>query len=245
MDRRARYPESSLWETPAGRAWLIRLVVATLLVFGLKRGVGAGTLSEFFSRLRLEGHVGCSPSALRSVIHTWERLLLDTAAAWEQEGIAPGEIRPVIGAVEETFLQRMMLVFMDLATGYVLLEEVAADRSYTTWFDRANERLTTFGTEVLYRVSDRAKALIKLAHTGLRCPSIPDLFHLGHDLAKSYSLAIFGRLRHAKRELDQAKQGLEKLQQNTQTNSAQVAQAQSRIAACATSVHHWQEAGRA
>jgi hypothetical protein len=27
------------------------------------------------------------------------------------------------------------------------------------------------------------------------CPSIPDLFHLGHDLAKGYALAIFGRLR--------------------------------------------------
>src|SRR5215470_5799237 len=211
MDRRDRYPESSCWETPAGRAWLIRLVVATLLVFGLKRGVGAETLSEFFSRLRLEGHVGCSPSALRSVSSTLERLLLETAAAWEKEGIAHGEIRPVIGAVDETFLQRLMLVFMDLATGYLLLEEVAVDRSFDTWFDRANARLTTFGTQVLYLVSDRAKALIKLAQKGLCCPSIPDLFHLSHDLAKGYSLAIFGRLRHAKRDLKHAKQRLETL----------------------------------
>src|SRR5918911_4266425 len=171
MDRRDRYPESSLWETEPGRAWLIRLVVATLFVFGLKRGVGAETLSEFFSRLHLEAHVGCSPSALRTVMHLLERLLLDTAAAWEQEGIAHGEIRPVIGAVDETFLQRMMLVLMDLATGYLLMEEVAADRSFDTWYDRANNRLTTLGTEVLYLVSDRAKALIKLAHTGLRWPS--------------------------------------------------------------------------
>jgi hypothetical protein len=224
MDRRDRYPESSFWETPAGRAWLIRLVVATLLVFGLKRGVGAETLSEFFSRLRLDGHVACSPSALRTVMHTLERLVLETAAAWEKEGIAHGEIRPVIGAVDETFLQRMLLVFMDLATGYLLMEAIAADRSYATWFDRTNERLTTFGTEVLYLVSDRAKALIKLAHTGLGCPSIPDLFHLGHDLAKSYSLTIFGRLRQAKRELEQAKQHLEKSQQNTEANSTPIAQ---------------------
>src|SRR5215471_2040392 len=181
IDRRDRYPESSVWETEAGRAWLIRLVVATLFVFGLTRGVGADTLSEFFGRLRLAGHVGCSPSALRTVMHRLERLLLETAAAWEKDGIAHGEIRPVIGTVDETFLQRMMLVCMDLATGYVLMEEVAADRSFDTWFDRASERLTTLGTEVLYLVSDRAKALIKLAHTGLRCPSIPDLFHLGHD----------------------------------------------------------------
>src|SRR6267143_779415 len=245
IERRDRHPESSLWETEAGRAWLIRLIAATLLVFGLKRGVGAETLSEFFGRLRLDSHVGCSPSALRTMMHMLERLLLETAAVWEKEGIAHGEIRPVIGAVDETFLQRMMLVFMDLATGYWLMEEVSADRSYATWFDRANARLTTFGTEVLYLVSDRAKALIKLAHTGLRCPSIPDVFHLGHDLAKGYSLAIFGRLRQAKRALEQAKQPLEKLQKNAQAEPAQVAQTQSRIAACATSVNHWQEVGSA
>jgi hypothetical protein len=245
IERRDRYPESSLWETEAGRAWLIRLIVATLCVFGLKRGVGAETLSEFFSRLRLEGHVGCSPSALRTVMHMLERLLLETAAAWEKDGIAHGEIRPVIGAVDETFLQHMMLVFMDLATGYVLLEEVAADRSFATWFDRANERLMTFGTEVLSLVSDRAKALIKLAHTGLGCPSILDVFHVGHDLAKGYALCIFGRLRHAKRDLEHAKQRLETVQQNAQADRAQVTQAQTRVAACATSVKHWQGVGRA
>ena len=71
------------------------------------------------------------------------------------------------------------------------------------------------------------------------------MFHLSHDLAKSYSLAIFGRLRQAKRELEHAKQGLEKLQKNLQTDSAQAAQAQARVAACATSVKDWQEVGRA
>jgi hypothetical protein len=240
IGRRDRYPESSLWETEAGRIWLIRLVVATLFVFGLKRGVGAETLSEFFSRLRLEAHVGCSPSALQRVMHTLERLLLETAAAWEKEGIAHGEIRPVIGAVDETFLQRMMLVFMDLATGYLLMEEVAADRGFDTWYGGVNERLTTFGTEVLYLVSDRAKALVKLAHTGLGCLSIPDLFHLSHDLAKGYSLAIFGRLRQAKRVFEHAKQRLETLQKNTQAERVQIEQAQALVADGETSVNHWQ-----
>jgi IclR helix-turn-helix domain len=245
MDRRDRYPESSLWATPAGRAWLIRLVVATLFAFGLKRGVGAETISAFCGRLRLEAPVGCSPSALRHVMHTLERLIVETAAAWEKDGSAHGEIRPVIGAVEETFLQRMMLVFMDLATGYLLLEEVAADRSFDPWFARANARLTTFGPEVLSMVSDRAKALIKLAQKGLGCPSIPDVFPLGHDLATSYALALCGRLRQAKRELEHPTQPLEKVQTNTKADPAQVAQAQARVAAWATSVHHWQEVGRA
>jgi uncharacterized protein DUF6399/IclR-like helix-turn-helix domain-containing protein len=245
MDRRDRYPESSLWETEAGRTWLIRLMVATLFVFGLKRGVGAETLSEFLGRLRLDSHVGCSPSALRTVMHMLERLLLETAAAWEKAGSAHGEIRPVIGAVDETFLQRMMLVFMDLATGYLLMEEVTADRSFDTWYDRANDRLTTLGTEVLYLVRDRAKALIKLAHMGLGCLSIPDLFHLSHDLAKGSSLAIFGRLRQAKRDLEHAKQRLETLQQNAQAERVHIEQVQTRVAACATALNHWQGVGSA
>ena len=103
----------------------------------------------------------------------------------------------------------------------------------------------TFGTEVLSLGSDRAKALIKLAHTGLGCLSIPDLFHLSHDLAKGYSLAIFGRLRQAKRDLEQAKQRLGVLQKNAQGDRVQVAQAQARVAACATSANHWQGVGSA
>jgi hypothetical protein len=239
MDRRDRYPESLFWETEAGRTWLIRLVVATLFVFGLKRGVGAETISEFFDRLHLEAHVGCSPSALRRVMHTLERLVLETAAVWEQEGMAHGKIRPVIGAVDETFLQRMILVFMDLVSGYVLMEEVAADRTYDTWYDFVNGRLKTFGTEVLYLVSDRAKALVKLAHTGLGCLSIPDVFHLSHDLAKNYSLTIFNRLRQAKQALEQARQRLEALQ-SAQTDGVQVEQAQGLVEACETSAKHWQ-----
>ena len=111
-----------------------------------------------------------------------------------------------------TDCNRMMLVFMDLASGYLLMEEVAVDRTYDTWYRCINGRLKTLGIGVLYLVSDRAKALVKLAHTGLDCLSIPDLFHLSHDLAKGYSLSIFGRLRQAQQALAHARQRLETLQ---------------------------------
>jgi hypothetical protein len=136
--------------------------------------------------------------------------------------------------VDETFLQRMMLVFMDLASGYLLMKAVAVDRSYHTWYSGVNERLKTFGIGVLYLVSDRAKALIKLAQTGLGCLSIPDLFHLSHDLAKGYALAIFGRLRQAMQALAQAKQRLESLH-NSQADRAQ-GRVQPLVADCERSV---------
>src|SRR2546427_12629512 len=66
--RRDRPPESWVWETDAGRRWFIRLVVAVLYLCGLKRGVGAETMREFFRRLHLERQVECSPSGLRGVL---------------------------------------------------------------------------------------------------------------------------------------------------------------------------------
>lgn len=240
MERRDRHPESWLWETEEGRSWLIRLVVAALCIFGLKRGVGAETISEFFGRLRLETHIGCSPSALRGVMDVLEVVILETAAAWEHQGVTAGEMRPIIGAVDETFLERMMLVFMDLASGYVLVEEVAADRSYDTWYAVVTVRLATLGVGVRYLVSDRAKALIKLAETGLECLSVPDLFHLLHDLTTSSSLAIFRRLRQAQQALRQAQERLAACQESHPGGVA-VQQARALVEAHAAEVQRWQQ----
>src|SRR5262245_24445709 len=89
--------------------------------------------------------------------------LLETAEVWEQDGCAGGEMRESIGAVEETFLARMILVLMDRATGSLLLEAVADERTYTTWKALVEERLKALGTGGLYGGSDRAKALMQLA----------------------------------------------------------------------------------
>jgi hypothetical protein len=212
MERRDVHPESWWWETEDGRRWLTRLVVATLYLFGLKRGVGIDTMSAFFARLRLETQVGCSPSALRGVMQALEAALLETVGAWEKEGPADGEGREIIGAVDETFFEQMILVFMDLKTGYLLREEVAADRTYPTWQALVEERLTALGTHVLYVVSDRAKALIQLAEQGLECLSIPDFFHLMHEIVKSYSLALGRRMRQAYKALTDAQEALTRLQ---------------------------------
>ena len=140
MQRRDSHPESWWWETAEGRQWLTRLVLATLYTFGLKRGVGLDTISEFFVRLHLATQVGCSASALRGVMQTMEAALLETTVAWEQEGQTSGEVREIIGAVDETFLERMILVCMDLPTGYLLLEAVAVDAVLVARLARARHQ---------------------------------------------------------------------------------------------------------
>jgi Family of unknown function (DUF6399)/IclR helix-turn-helix domain len=238
--RRDRRPQSWFWETREGQQWLIRLVMATLYLFGLKRGVGAETLSDFFVRLGLQSQIGCSPSALRHLMQVLEQAILETTQGWEREGVAQGQIGPIIGGVDETFLERLMLVFMAHSSGYLLIEEPAEDRTYNTWHTRVTARLERLGTRVLYLVSDRAKPLIKLGKMGLGCLSVPDLFHLIRELVKGYGPAVCLRLRQARQALKIAQECLATCRASDPSSEACL-QAQVEVEACQAEVMRWED----
>jgi hypothetical protein len=244
MARRGGHPESWWWETAAGRQGFTRLVVATLSTFGLNRGVGMDTRHEFFVRLHLATQVGCSPPALRRVRQTWEATILETAAPWEQEGGATSAGREGIGAVDETFLERMLLVCMDLVSGSLLCEEVAEDRSYDPWDALVEKRLTALGAQVRYVVSDRAKALIELAAKGLECLSMPDCFPLMHDIVKSDSLAMGRRLQQARQAWQKAEEQLHKHHAG-ETQSQGYREAQQQVEAKQAEGTRWEALQRA
>src|SRR5262249_47353832 len=108
-----------------------------------------------------------------------------------------------------------------------------------TWYALVEPRGETWGTAGVSRVSARAKARIKLAETGLGCLSIPDVFHLIHDLVKSYAWAMLGRLRHARQALSQAQERL-RLCQGADPSGAEAQQAQAVVEARATQVQPWE-----
>lgn len=95
-----------------------------------------------------------------------EAALRETAGAWEKDGRARGEVRESSGAVEETFLERMLLVFRDLPTGDLLRAEVAEERTSATGKALVEERLKALGPGVRDLVSDRAQALSQLTDKG-------------------------------------------------------------------------------
>ena len=182
MERRDRHPEAWWWDTAAGRHWLTRLVVATLYTCGLKRGVGMATLSAVFARVRLETQVGGSPSAFRGVTQTLEAPLGETAAAWEQDGVAAGAVRERIGAVDDPFVAPRLRVFQEVRTGDMVQETGADERPYATGKALVDERLQALGTSVLSVVRDRAKALMQRAAKGLECLRRPDGLPVVHAL---------------------------------------------------------------
>jgi hypothetical protein len=143
---------------------------------------GCGEVVAVFKLIRIHDHVGVSESALRTQIQQMELLLPQFQAACEQQ--ANTQKRKAVVAMDETFSVSFDLVLMDLSSGYLLLEDISDDRCYETWYAKTSPRLEALGIEVSHAISDRAKALIKLAVTGFECDSGADLFHAQQDLSR-------------------------------------------------------------
>jgi hypothetical protein len=201
LERRNQHPESWLWETEEGFRWLIILVCATIYMFGIRGGMGMGTIAEFFILLRVDTHLGVSPSSLFRLTSKIEQLILAYKETYEQK--KDGLAHAIVGA-DETFFEQVILVMMELSSGYILLEEPAADRTFLTWKEKAQQALQDLGMRVRYMVSDQATALTKLALEGLGCQRIPDLFHAMHDLVKLMGSRFSTRLNRGHTKLSKA-----------------------------------------
>jgi len=89
---------------------------------------------------------------------------------------------------------------MELASGFIFSEVECENRTYQTWWAQVSEWFNQGQWDCRGLVSDGA--LVKLALSGLGCPSLPDMFHLLYALSKSIGSAI------ARQELQQH-QGLQ------------------------------------
>lgn len=176
--RRRNQQSELLWlETEAGYAWLKMLVLGVVYYFGIQRGVGCEQLSSFFRAIRLEAHVGVSSSALRTLKTQMEATILAYEQAQAEHCQASAGIDICVGG-DETFFGLPILVMVELASGYIFTEAKSEDRRYQTWHEQIGSWWQQSGWQCHFMVSDRARALVKLALEGLGCVSVADWFHV-------------------------------------------------------------------
>ena len=201
--KRNNHPESHFWETEEGKTWLNLLVIAMIYEFGIKGNQGADRMSDFCKRIRIEKHIAVSPSRLRETRREIEKLVVEFQQA--QEKVHKGKKRDIIAAGDETWLgDRTLLVLMDLVSGYLVLETEAENRSYATWWEKAESRLKEMGLQVKHFISDRGKSLIKLATSGFRVCAGADIFHAQYDISKWLGRSLHGKISRASKQLREA-----------------------------------------
>lgn len=147
--------------------------------------------------------MGVSESALRTLLNKMEILLSQFQEECEKS--IKKQPRKIVAGLDETFFSHfMILVMMDLRSGYLLLEDIAEDRCFDTWYQKIAPRLESLGIEVNHAISDRAKALIKLAVTGFECESGADVFHAQQDVSRWLGAKLGKRVTTAEKNLEVA-----------------------------------------
>ena len=203
IQKRNLHPESHFWERAEGMAWLKLLVFGAIFHFGIRHGVGADMISDFFQLLHLEKHVGVSAPSIKTMRKKIEKLIIEFQEIHELSDMSAKPLK-VVGGVDETFFDEMVLVLMDLSSGYIFFEEASDNRTYQTWFQKTKTAVQHLNLDIQYFVSDRAKALIKLGETGFNCPSIPDLFHAEYEIVKTFGPAFGKKISALAKKIDKA-----------------------------------------
>lgn len=130
--RRKKRIESSgtdQWETAWGQWYLKRMIISTIYTFGIKGGVGSARISEHFGHLQLEGTGAVSESSIRRLTKEIEANILwykelQEAGLQEEARQEMKELKVVLG-LDETWLDEMLLVCQELASGYIFLKKQA------------------------------------------------------------------------------------------------------------------------
>ena len=203
--RRNQYAESELWETARGSAWLNRLVIGVLYHFGIKHGIGAESLCEFFKSIHLETHVGVSPSALRQLKHRVEEVIVAYEDS-QSEQCQPDNQPGICLGGDETFFGLPILVLVELASGFIFTETECENRQYATWRRQVEAWWDASKWQCHFMVSDGARALVKLALSGLGTVSVADLFHAMRALARPIGSALGRQLAQVEKQLDTLQQ---------------------------------------
>jgi hypothetical protein len=209
-DQEKKAPESSWWNSEAGSAWLKLLVCGIVYYFGIKQGMGSGSLSEFFKAVGLDGQVGSSPSALRQLRARMQERIL----AYETEQLEhcqPKAGQGICVGGDETFFGGLpILVMIELSSNYILTEVETDNRTYDTWMEQIAQWWSGKKWRCHFMVSDEARALIKLAVSGLNTVHVPDLFHVLLAVGQPLGRTLGRQISQLQRQLEKLKPQLDK-----------------------------------
>jgi hypothetical protein len=191
-------------ETPEGVQWLRQILVAAHWCITELGGAGIRVVDEFLELSGLSAFIGASYGTQQAFHAELERQIL--ACASEQRAALAKAMphRTLSVAEDETWKDGMRLVAIDPVTGFLLVEQVAEERSAAAWTQALEHGLARLNVTVEQGTSDEAKGLLAHVQRDLGAHHSADLFHLQHEVSKATSLSLARAQQQAEAEEAQA-----------------------------------------
>lgn len=203
----------AFFESPAGTAFLHRLVLAAQFVIPLLGTGGIRMVCLFLELSGLDQFVAASYGAQQQVTVAVEEAVVEFSQE-EQERLSK-DMKPkqITICEDETFHPAICLVAIEAVSNFILLEGYAENRRAKTWTDALGEATEGLRVEIIQSTSDEGKGLLRHVETDLGVHHSPDVFHVQHEVVKGISAALASKARKAKQAACEAKEKVNKLQE--------------------------------
>jgi hypothetical protein len=192
-------------ETPEGVQWLRQILVAAHWCITEIGGAGIRVVDEFLELSGLSAVIAASYGTQQRFHAELEQQIL---ACVPEQRDALAKVMPhrtLSIAEDETWKDGMRLVAIEPVSGFILVEQVADERSAAAWTQALEHGLEGLNVTVVQGTRDEAKGLLAHVQRDLGAHRSPDLFHLQHEVSKAMSLSLKRAEQQAEAEEAKAK----------------------------------------
>jgi hypothetical protein len=211
----------AFFESPAGAAFLHRLVVAAHLVMTLVGPCGIRQVCLFLELTGLHVFVAASYGPQQKVSVAIEKAVVEFDQAEKQrlaQGMPPKQITV---CQDETFHPETCLVAIEPVSNYILLEKYVENRKAETWTQSMAAATKGVPVELVQSTSDEGRGIRHHVEEDLGIHHSPDVFHVQHDVVQGSSVVLANRKRQAEQSVAEAAQQVSRLKEAQSTNVKQ------------------------
>jgi hypothetical protein len=208
----------AFFESPAGAAFLHRLVLAAHLVMTLVGPCGIRLVCLFLELTGLPVFVAASYGPQHKVSVAIEKAVVEFDQAEKQrlaQGMTPKQITV---CQDETFHPETCLVAIEPVSNYILLEKYAENRKAETWTQSMAEATQGLPVELVQSTSDEGRGIRHHVEEDLGIHHSPDVFPVQQDLVQGSSVVLANRKRQAEQAVAEAAQQVSRLKEAQSTN---------------------------
>lgn len=187
----------AFFESPAGLAFLQRLVLAAHLVMNNLGNCGIRLVAAMLDLAGLGPFIGLSYGAHQKVAMNMQEGILKYEGEQRPQLAAQMPHKKITVCEDETFpAGGMCLVAVEPVSGFIVLEEYSKKRDAETWNTALQEATRDLKVDIVQSTSDEASALLCHAKEQGAHHS-PDLFHVLHEVNAALVLPLRGRTTQA------------------------------------------------
>lgn len=195
---------TAFFESPAGTAFLHRLILTVHVIITLMCGNGVRLVCLFIELTGLNRYVADSYGAQQKVCVQMEEAVAEFAGNEKNrlaEGMAPKEITV---CEDENFHSGVCLIAIEPVSNFILIEKYADGRKSEDWTKAMAEATEGLPVTIIQSTSDEAPGILHHVTRDLGANHSPDVFHVQHEIVKGVNGPLASKIRGAEKALEKA-----------------------------------------